>query len=210
MATDIAFSLGIIALLGNKVPKSIRVFVAALAIADDLGAVLVIAVFYTATIAVVPLLIAACIAVILVSMNRFRVYRLFWYLLLGILLWLAVLASGLHATVAGVILAMTIPYKSTDSATDFIASLKEVVDHSSLIEAENSGDLKALEEERRSAINAVEEAANRTQSPLHRLAEKLSPLVAYGIVPLFVLANAGVRIEISGMQIRDQWNANSI
>jgi NhaA family Na+:H+ antiporter len=149
MATDIAFALGVVALLGSRVPLSLRVFLAAVAIVDDIGAVLVIAIFYTASISRAGLVAAGVLLAILIALNLSRVRNPVPYILLGVLLWVSVLFSGIHATIAGVMLAMTIPAR----------------------------------------------ARRPDETPLlERLEHALHAPVAFVIVPLFALANAGVRI----------------
>ncbi|MEC3909834.1 Na+/H+ antiporter NhaA [Sphingobium sp. CR2-8] len=152
-ATDIAFALGVIALLGNHVPISLRVFLTALAIIDDLGAVVIIAFFYTAQISLPDLGGAAVVTLLLVALNRLGVRRLTPYLLIGSILWVFVLRSGVHATLAGVILALAIPLRGTPGKPD----------------------------------------ANE-HSPLHRLEHALHLPVGFLILPIFGLANAGVRV----------------
>src|SRR5690606_7252256 len=119
MATDIAFVVGILALLGNRVPLALKIFILALAIVDDIGAVLVIAIFYTSDISLISLAIAAVLLVVLVVMNRIGVRNLLIYTVVGIALWLAFLKSGIHATVAGVLLAFTIPASSRINTKKF-------------------------------------------------------------------------------------------
>ncbi|MEJ2636625.1 MAG: Na+/H+ antiporter NhaA [Calditrichia bacterium] len=149
MATDIAFALGILALLGSRAPVSLKVFLTALAIVDDLGAVLVIAFFYTSEIAWGALAAGGVFLMLLILSNRLGIRKSFIYVLLGAGMWVAFLKSGVHATIAGVLLAMTIPSQSPDDSDE---------------------------------------------SLLERMEHALNPWVAYGIIPVFALANAGVML----------------
>jgi NhaA family Na+:H+ antiporter len=152
-ATDIAFALGVLALLGSRVPSSLKLFLLAVAIIDDVGAVLIITIFYTADLGVMWLAAAGLVAVALIGLNRVGVNRLGPYLALGLVLWFAVLKSGVHPTIAGVVLALTIPLGS----------------------------------------------GHGSASPLHRVEKGLAPWVAFLIVPLFGLANAGVSLSGLGL-----------
>jgi NhaA family Na+:H+ antiporter len=186
MATDIAFVLGILTLFGSRVPVSLKVFFTALAIADDLGAVLVLALFYSGEISWVALGVAAVFLVILIGLNRGQVRHPLPYALLGIGLWLAFLQSGVHPTIAGVLLALTIPARSRVQAQAFMAQCTAAL-----------GGLGAEDSHRRgrrqqAAAQTLEVIAERIQTPLQRLERSLNPWVAYLIVPVFALANAGV------------------
>ncbi|MCB8823082.1 Na+/H+ antiporter NhaA [Microvirga rosea] len=154
-ATDIAFALGVLSILGSRVPASLKIFLTALAILDDLGAIVIIALFYTGDLALPMLGLALCCLVALVALNRLGTTRLLPYLAIGTLMWFFVLKSGIHATLAGVALALTIPLQAKPKKT----------------RAENS--------------------------PLHRLEHAIQPWVAYGIIPVFGLANAG--LSFSGL-----------
>ncbi|OKA28394.1 Na(+)/H(+) antiporter NhaA [Pseudomonas versuta] len=148
MATDIAFALGVLALLGKRVPVSLKLFLMTLAIIDDLGAIIVIAVFYSSELSGVSLMLAAACVVVLIALNRMGVVKIAPYMIVGLILWVCVLKSGVHATLAGVTLAFCIPLRTRNSEP----------------------------------------------SPLMDIEHALHPWVAYGILPLFAFANAGVSL----------------
>ena len=190
MATDIAFVLGILTLLGSRVPISLKVFFTALAIADDLGAVLVLALFYSGEISWIALGVGAVFLVILIVLNRGGVRHPLPYALLGIGLWLAFLESGVHPTIAGVLLALTIPARSQVRAEAFMAQC------TAALGGLGSGDRHEVGRRQQAAAQTLEVIAERIQTPLQRLERSLNPWVAYLVVPVFALANAGV--DISG------------
>ncbi|MEO8598084.1 MAG: Na+/H+ antiporter NhaA [Candidatus Solibacter sp.] len=192
MATDIAFVIGVMALLGDRVPLGLKVFLTALAIVDDIAAVLVIALFYTAQVAWLGVIAAAVCVVLLVAANRTGVRHPLPYAVLGIVLWLAVLQSGVHATIAGVILAMTIPSRTELNAPEFLRHCREILGHFEHCADQGKGVM--TDEEQQIALDALEDACEKVQPPLYRLEQGLHPLVTFLIMPVFALANAGVAL----------------
>ena len=190
MATDIAFVLGILTLFGSRVPLSLKVFFTALAIADDLGAVLVLALFYSGEISWVALGVAAVIFIVLIGLNRGQIRNPLPYALLGIGLWLAFLQSGIHPTIAGVLLALTIPARSQVRAEAYMAQC------TAALGGLGKGDSHGIGRRQQAAAQTLEVIAERIQTPLQRLERSLNPWVAYLVVPVFALANAGV--DLSG------------
>jgi NhaA family Na+:H+ antiporter len=190
MATDIAFLLGLLTVLGSRIPVSLKVFFTALAIADDLGAVLVIAIFYSSDVSWIALGVAAVLVVALVILNWGKVRQPLTYILLGIGLWLAFLQSGIHPTIAGVLLAMTIPARTKVRSEAFLAQCTAALGRfePGELEGEESGRQQA-------AAQTLESIAERLQAPLRRLERSLNPWVAYLVVPIFAFANAGVHIR---------------
>ena len=175
MATDIAFTLGVMAVLGSKVPTPIKVFLTALAIVDDIGAVLVIAIFYTSGISLLALGIAAIFVVLLVAANRMGVRSTLVYILLGACgLWPAFIFSGVHPTVAGVIAAFTIPVRRRIDSAEFTNLSRVYIDE--FAQASGDSDSVLVNEDQISLMRSIERTALSAQSPLQRFENTPSPL----------------------------------
>jgi NhaA family Na+:H+ antiporter len=194
MATDIAFALGVLAMLGSRIPVGLKVFLAALAIVDDIGAVLVIAVFYAADISIGGLSAAALILGILLVCNRAGVRNSVVYALLGIVLWFAVLESGVHATIAGVLLALMIPARTRIEEDHFLSSAESALkDFSAASDPESSSVMSNPAQQE--ALHSLERSIDLVQSPLLKMEHGLHAVVAFAIMPLFAFANAGVAVN---------------
>jgi NhaA family Na+:H+ antiporter len=190
MATDIAFLLGLLTVLGSRIPVSLKIFFTALAIADDLGAVLVIAIFYSSDVSWIALAVAGIFMVALIILNWGQVRQPLPYIVLGIGLWLAFLQSGIHPTIAGVLLAMTIPARTQVRSEAYLAQC------TAALGSFEPGELQGEESGRQqAAAQTLEGIAERLQAPLRRLERTLNPWVAYLVVPIFAFANAGVQIR---------------
>lgn len=184
MATDIALALGVLALLGRRVPTELRVFLLALAIVDDLGAIAVIALFFTDVLSLPALLVSAGLFALIVVGVRAGMRSPVVYLVLAALFWVAILKSGIHATIAGVLLAMIVPASArvgADRLGEVVSDLLDRLEHP-------AGEPKE-------ALRSVGRLVTLTESPLERLERQLHPWVSYLIVPAFALANAGVVIS---------------
>jgi NhaA family Na+:H+ antiporter len=191
MATDIAFALGALALLGTRAPLALKVFLTALAIVDDLGAVLVIALFYTENLKVNALLYSLLFWGAMIAMNRLGVRSGLAYFLVSVGMWYFMLKSGVHATVAGVLGAFAIPVRSRIDPELFIVRVREYLNQFDQPVTERT---IILSPEQQSAVEAIEREALRVQSPLQRLEHQLHYFVAFFVMPIFALANAGVAL----------------
>ncbi len=194
MATDIAFAVGILTILGSRIPLWAKVFLSALAVVDDLIAVLVIAIFYTSDINTTALIVAGISLAILGIFNFKKITSLTPYLLVGFILWFAVLKSGIHATIAGVLLGFLIPIIKPAQNDELVEKAEKGVklfkDSTALNLGNNGKELKA------EALNYLEDIIVKAESPLHRLEHKLHGFSAYIVVPIFAFANAGVVFSV--------------
>jgi NhaA family Na+:H+ antiporter len=193
MATDIAFALGVIALLGDRIPRALVIFLTALAIVDDLGAVLVIALFYTADLNLVALAAATGLLVILAIGNRLGIKTPNFFALFGLLLWIALLKSGIHATVAGVLIGMTIPVRPRHGHEQFLAAADKLV---TSYRAKGTIPGPFLHEEKLGTLLALEHACHDAMSPLQRMEHEMHHWVIFGVMPVFALANAGIALNL--------------
>jgi len=192
MATDIAFALGLLAILGRRVPLSLKVFLTTLAIVDDLGAILVIAVFYGHGLNLEYGLMAAGVFIVLMMLNQAGVYNIFPYAFLGIALWVCVYASGLHATLAGVLLALAIPSRPPVNLEGLLAQARAVFSGEEARAADGaiSGVIPSHQ-----TVRTLDVIHSRIESPAHRLERLLEPWSSFLILPVFALANAGVLLS---------------
>jgi len=194
MATDIAFAVGVIVLLGSRIPTGLTVLLLAMAIVDDLGAIAVIAVFYTDTIDLNALAIVAGLLALVYLLNRVGMWYVPVYFIIGGFAWLAMLQSGIHATIVGVLLGLMTPWRSWHRPEEFPDIAAPVLDQLRPHADESVAHLDR--EERVDALLQIAEIGRQAVSPLDRLERALQPPVAFVIVPFFALANAGVELSV--------------
>jgi len=194
MATDIAFALGLLAMLGNRVPLNLKIFLTALAIADDLGAVMVIAVFYTESIDFNELLYAGFFLAVLIAANYAGIRRTVFYAIVGFAgVWIAFIYSGVHATIAGVLIALTIPARTKIGEIDYIDKLNVFLNKFKSEKIDSKSTL--LTKQQVHLISEIEELNQEAHTPLQKLEHALHPVSAYFILPVFALSNAGIHID---------------
>ena len=197
MATDIAFALGCMALLGSRIPFALKIFLTAVAIVDDLIAVLVIAIFYSGGLNAAALGVGLVVLVALFGVNMFGIRAPIIYAVLGVVVWLAFLESGVHATIAGVLVALTIPARNRIDAPTFLARARAILDTFEQRDPEATPML--TDEQQQSAVIELEEACEHVQAPLQKMEHTLHGWVSLLIMPVFALANAGV--PLAGSQL---------
>ena len=197
MAADIAFTLGILKLLGNRVPSGIKIFLMAFAIIDDLGAVLVIAFFYSSNLIWSNIIIGLIIVSILFVISKFGYYSKYIFLIAGVIVWVLFLKSGIHSTIAGVLMALTIPIARKTDTLSFYKNGKAILDNF-LKECSAKDNKTILNHNQLQSIEELEDLTEKTAPPLQYLEHNLHGWVAYLIMPVFALANAGVVFSFSG------------
>ncbi len=200
MATDIAFALGVLFLLGKRIPLSLKVFLTALAIVDDLGAVLVIALFYTTDISLVSLFIGLGFAGVMYIANRLGVRSILFYAVIGIVgVWMPFMLSGVHATIAAVIAAFTIPANVVSKEKYYLTAIQKELDQFKAIDPND--EIPTLTAAQLHILDTVKKETNAATPPLQRLEHAMHPFVTFLIIPIFALANAGVSLNIDFGQL---------
>ncbi|MGZ8710314.1 MAG: Na+/H+ antiporter NhaA [Thermoanaerobaculia bacterium] len=198
MATDTAFAIALIVMMGRRVPVELRIFLTAAAIVDDIGAITVVAVFYSESVDLRYLLLAGATTAVLFLLNRIAFYRVTPYVVLGVLLWIAVHAGGLHATLAGVVLAMFIPTRQPPN----LSALRAQADAILQAEARRQADGVLTRGPSAAALRALDAIHDRLESPADRMLRTVSLRSNYFVLPLFALANAGVAMSTEALQGR--------
>ncbi|MEC7524745.1 MAG: Na+/H+ antiporter NhaA [Myxococcota bacterium] len=195
MATDIAFALGVLALLGDRVPLGLKVFLTALVIVDDIGAVLVIAVFYTDSLSIFGLVAGFLFLAVAVAANVLQVRNSLFYFFLGSLVWLAFLQSGVHATIAAILMAFTIPARTRIDGADFVRKAQALLDRLKAVGVPQDHSMNTHEQQL--VLDKLATRVEQAGAPLQRLEHALNPLVTFIVLPIFALANAGVSLDAS-------------
>lgn len=192
MATDIAFSLGVLAMLGKRVPLSLKIFLTTLAVVDDIGGIIVIAIFYSTHIELALLGYAAILLGVLLLGSALRIKSKIFYLIIGGVIWFLFLNSGIHPTIAGVLVAFCVPATPVFAPMKYIKIIRKSIAHFSDDEPQDLVRRSILDKEQMNWLKEVESASDKVISPLQDLEDSLHPIVNYFIIPLFAFANAGI------------------
>ena len=200
MATDIAFSLGVLSIFSTRVPLGLKMFLAALAVADDLGGILVIAFFYTSGLEISYLLIAmGCLALLVIG-NNLRIMKKSFYLSIGLVLWYAMLNSGIHATIAGVIVAFCIPASQRKGSAYYIERIRENINSFPVTDVNGKHHTMILTNNDVHKLKSIESAADQLISPLQELEDNLYKIIGYVVIPLFAFSNVGIDFSAMSME----------
>jgi len=192
MATDIAFSLGVLAMLGPRVPISLKIFLTTLAVVDDIGGILVIALFYSSHINLWMLLAAAVLLGVMAFGGRMQIQSKIFYFGIGAIIWFLFLNAGIHPTIAGVLIAFTVPARPIFAPKKYIKTIRENIRHFSQENDEALNRRSILDHDQMDYLKEIESASDKVISPLQDMEDSLHPLVNWLIVPLFAFANAGI------------------
>lgn len=195
MATDIAFSLGVLAIFKTRVPVGLKVFLAALAVADDLGGIIVIALFYTSGINWIFFTLAVICILVMVIANWRKVRSKAFYLIVGLVLWYMMLNSGIHATIAGVIVAFCVPATLKNGTGHYLERIRNNISKFPVIDIDNQHNTVVLTHDQIHILKSIESAADKLISPLQDLEDNLQGLINWFVIPLFAFANAGVVLK---------------
>ena len=199
MATDIAFVIGILALLGTRVPFSLKIFLTSLAIVDDIGAVLIIALFYTYKIEIIYLLVAVLIILLLFFINRMEIQNHIVYALVGMLLWYFIFLGGLHATIAGILAAIAVPASTKLNPDEFVNEGQHILERFKTAGPRDKEIL--LNRQHLAALKTLEISCLNVQTPLQRFERGLHYWVALVVMPLFIFSNAGLTIDVINFEM---------
>lgn len=192
MATDIAFSLGVLAMLGKRVPLSVKIFLTTLAVVDDIGGIIVIAAFYSTHIEVMFLVYAAILLGVLLLGSALHIKSKVFYLLIGGVVWFLFLNSGIHPTIAGVLVAFCVPATPVFAPKKYIKKIRKAIGHFREMDDEQLTRRSILNKNQMNWLKEVESASDKVISPLQELEDSLHPIVNFCIVPVFAFANAGI------------------
>ena len=201
MATDIAFSLGVLSAFKSRVPVGLNVFLAALAVADDLGGIIVIALFYSSNINVTYLILSAVAVLVLILGNKFKIRAKVFYLTVGMVLWYMMLQSGIHATISGVIIAFCVPASLVKGTGHYLERIRNNIKLFPVIDVDEQHKTVVLKNEEVHTLKSIESAADKLISPLQDLEDHLHVPINYFVIPIFAFANAG--IDLSTMSMGD-------
>ncbi len=198
MATDIAFSLGVLSIFSRRVPLGLKVFLAALAVADDLGGIIVIALFYSSDINLIYVLLSLACVVAMITGNIMKLRSKAFYVIVGLVLWYFMLNSGIHATIAGVIVAFCIPATLRNGTGHYLERIRNSINGFPVVEIDNQHDTIVWTNQEIHTLKSIESAADKMISPLQDLEDNLHFLINYIVIPLFAFANAGISFEGMG------------